>query len=74
MITITEFCQSISPVCLINVFENVKRRLRLCLDHNEEYFEQFLWKLIFCPWSNLNVLTTVRKDTSNFSINQKLGE
>jgi hypothetical protein len=25
IVTITEFCQSISPECLINVFENMKR-------------------------------------------------
>jgi hypothetical protein len=39
MITITEFCQSISSECLINVFENMKRRL---LDQNGEHFKEFL--------------------------------
>jgi hypothetical protein len=30
-IAITKFCQSISPECLKNVFQNMKRRVRLCL-------------------------------------------
>jgi hypothetical protein len=64
-VVFNSYCQSISPDSFINVFENMKRRLWLCVDHNGEHFEQFLWQLIFWLWTNLNVLNIARKDTSS---------
>jgi hypothetical protein len=54
--TTNEFWQSISPDSFISVFGKYERRVWLFLDHNGEHLEQFLWKLIFWPWNNLNVL------------------